>query len=289
MPPLTRILIMSTSIVCLALAGAVQAATVLTAADGNVTAAGKQLGQLDEISSADTIEVGGDGIASLVVADSAIVKMCHGATLGFDNDQGDGPSALTLRNGQLKVSSEKRPTDNPLEIHTPAAIATLLGTELHIDVDPETGDSTFTSIGHQTRINSVDTPDGEGIVISPGESVVVRKGEQPDAVKAADFAAIQTTSNCLDEKRFRVAAVSVARQDYGKQSLAQIAAMDAETNLPTVSAGPPIFPAGTFGPPTIFPTCQSVIQCAGASTGMALEFNPTADIIVGPPAPPPVP
>ena len=286
MSPPTRILIVSTSIVCLALAGAAQAATVLTATDGNVSTAGKQLEQLDEISSVDTVQVEDKGIASLVVANSAIVKMCHGATLGFDDDQGDGPSTLTLRNGQLKVSSEKRPTDNPLEIHTPAAIATLLGTELHVDVDPETGNSTFTSIDHQIRINSVDTPDGDGTVISAGERVVVRKGEQPGAVKTADIAALRTTSDCLDKNLFRVAAVSVARQDYGKQSLPQIAAMDVETNLPAVSAGLPIISTASLGPPTIFPTCQSVIQCAGASTGMALEFIPNADVIVGPPGPP---
>lgn len=270
------------------ISGAASAATVVTAIDGNVKASDEQLMQSDVVSSADEIVVEGSGIASLMVADSAIVKMCHGASLGFGEDQGSGPSALNLRTGQLKVSAEKRASDNPLEIHTPAAIATLLGTELLVEVDPTTGDTIFTSLDHDIRVNAIDSPDAEGFVISPGQSITVRKGMQPDAVENADLSAIEASSHCMDAERFRIAAVSSARNDYGQQSLSQIAAMDVEVDLPTVAAGPPVIPTGTLSPPTFFPVCISAIQCSGATAGNAPGFFPSDPEIVGPP-PPPVP
>ena len=109
------------------------------------------------------------------------------AALGFSDDQGRGPSSLELRTGQLKVSAGWRPADDPLEIHTPTAIATLLGTEVLVEVHPTSGDTTSTSFDHQIRVNSTDSPNGEGVVISSGESVTVRKGAQPEAIQTADL------------------------------------------------------------------------------------------------------
>jgi hypothetical protein len=37
-------------------------------------------------------------------------------------------------------------------------------------------------------VKSTDNPDGEGVVISSGDSVTVRKGAQPEAIQTADLA-----------------------------------------------------------------------------------------------------
>lgn len=290
--PLTIATTLVVGLLCGALAGLANAGTVLTSATGNVTTGERQLAQNDTLSSSDTIEVEGNGNASVLVGDTAIVRMCNGASLGFGNDRGDGPSALNLRSGQAKVSAGKRATDDPLEIHTPAAIATLLGTEAHVAVDPDTGDTTITSLAHQIRVTGTGEGAGEGVVISEGQSVTVATGGEPGAVESANVASLALNSQCLDDARYRIAAVKAATREYTDGSVQMIAMMDSEADVPQVAAGPPIIPTGTLGPPAILASCLTAAQCTGSGPETT-EFIPSDPVIIGPPPPgpggPPVP
>ncbi len=254
------------SLVCLLSAGlafGASANTVMTSATGNVTVDGKLVGQNDSIGAGDTIEVEGNSKASVLVGDTAIVKMCHGAALGFGADSGGGPSALNLRSGQVKVSAGKRSAGDPLEIHTPAAIATLLGTEVHVAVDRDSGDTVITSIDHQIRVKGTAEDAGDGVVISPGEKITISAGGVPGEVEQVDSASFANSSDCLDDARFRVAAVKAAVRQYADKSIAVIAMMDSEVDVPQVAAGPPMIPTGTLGAPAVIPPCQAAAQCAG--------------------------
>ncbi len=255
--------------------GASTAATVITSSTGNVTAGSEHLEQSDVVKASDRVEVEGNGTASLMVGDSALVRLCHGASLGFGNDRGDGPSALSLGAGQAKISAGKRASDDPLEIHTPAAIATLLGTEAHVVVDPMTGDTVITSLAHRIRIEGLDAANGGTsgtIVISKGQKVTIRKGEAPESAEDVDISSLAGSSACLDDARYRIAAVSAARRGYAANSIGMIALMDSEVDVPTVAAAPPIIPTGTLGPSNFVQARLAGAQCAGPPPSEEPDF-----------------
>lgn len=260
------------------------AATVMTSTTGNVTNATENLGQNDVLMATDRVDLEAGATASLMVGDTAIVRLCHGASLGFVGDRGRSTSALNLRTGQLKVSAGKRAIDEPLEIHTPAAIATLLGTEAHVDVDPTTGDTVVTSLHHEIKVSGVGASSDKSVVISAGQKVTIEKGSGPGAVETADVPSISFTSACLDDARYRIAAVSFARHQYGAGVLARIAKMDMVDgeDIPVVSAGPPLIPTGTLGPQQAR-VCLSYEQCVQASGADPLfQPNPPGPAPTGP-------
>jgi hypothetical protein len=261
------------------------AATVVTSTTGNVSADGKQLGQRDALGSMDYIDIEGNATASLLVGDSTVAQLCHGASLGFGNDRGGAAHFLNLITGQMKVSVSRRATNAPLEIHTPAAIASSRGTQVHLAVNPETGETVITALAHQVRVKAVDTSDDDGVVISQGEQVTIRKGLKPGKIETIDAVSFAGSSDCLDDSRYRVAAVKAARREYSESSLDDIAQMDMEDELPTVAAGPPLIPTGTLGPPAFIQACLSHAQCAGPPPGDP-DFIPSGPP-VGPPSGPP--
>jgi hypothetical protein len=149
----------------LAAAGSAGAAAVLTLTTGNVLIGGEIRFQHDVLAMSERINLEGNATASLIVDDSAIVRLCHGASLGC----------------------------------------------------PATAYS----------------------------------------------------SACLDDGRYRVAAVAAARSKCGRDSVGPIALMDleGEDTVPTVAAGPPIIPTGTLGPPgaLFVRPCLSYQQCVQPS------------------------
>lgn len=271
----------------LGIAGTASAVTVMTSTTGNVSSDGASRGQHDILVASDRIDLEGNATASLIVDDAAIVRLCHGASLGFASDGGEGSGALDLRAGQLSVSSGKRAGDDPLEIQTPAAVATLLGTKAHLEVDLLTGDTVVTSLKNQVRVSGVGEFADQSVVLSAGEKVTIRKGFGPGAVEPADLDSDSSSSACLDDSRYRTAAVTSARGKYGQSSVGPIAIMDIEDSVPTVAAGPPIIPTGTLGPPTAstFRPCLSYQQCVNASSA-APTFDP-APLPDPPPGGPP--
>ena len=278
MPPLNSSSLavgLITGLTTLALALDANGATVMTSATGNVTTGGAPLGQDDRVSIGDTIEVDGNGSASVLVGDSAIVHMCHGATLGFGGDSGDGPSALNLRGGQLKVSAEKRASDNPLEIHTPVAIATLLGTEVHVTVDRRSGQTVITSIDHTIRVTGSAQDPNDAVVISAGEQIAISAAGEAGPVQQVDRASLEGSSDCLDGSRYRIAAVKTAVRQYADKSIDEIAMMDSEVDVAHVALGRPVIPAGVLGPQPFVQPCLAGAQCSGITPSGPLTVTPS--------------
>jgi hypothetical protein len=278
--------------------GIASAAAVLTSTTGNVSADGKHLEQDHVLGATDRVDLEGNATASLMLGDSAIVQLCHGASLGFASNHGDGQNALNLSTGQLKASTGPRPADDPLEIHTPAAIATLLGTQVHVEVDAVTGDTVITSLDHEIRVRGVDDAADQSVVIAAGLKVTVKAGSAPGTPEAADIPSRSFSSTCLDDSRYRVAAVDAARRAYGEDAVGPIALMDVEQDLPKVSAGPAIIPNGLLGAPVTpnIQTCLSFQQCNPGGPDPVFEPGVPPSPPGGPPAgsttvpsPPPAP
>jgi ferric-dicitrate binding protein FerR (iron transport regulator) len=270
----------------LALAGPAAAVVTVTSAEGDTASAGEPLAMHRQLGAGDVVETEDEGRCSMLLAEDAVLQLCHGAKLRFGPEGPRGPSVLELTKGELKATVGARPPEDPLEIHTPVAIATILGTVVHVSVDPVTGETVITSLENRIRVVNVDAPD-EPVVIATGEQVTVRRGRIPGAVRRADPRELARHSDCLDDGAFRKLAAALERSAHADDLLEEVAAMDVPEALPAVAAGPGLFPTAGLGGPEIAvenvcfpgsPDCNEGFM-SGACVGPACN-------LVGPPGGP---
>jgi hypothetical protein len=228
-------------ILLLLIAAPATAGVTVTAVDGPAVAGEDELAIHGSLSAGDTVETREDGRCSMLLAEDAVIQICNRASLRLREEGTRGPRVLELSRGDLKANVAPRPTDEPLEIHTPVAIATILGTVVHVSVDPETGETTITSVENRVRVASALAPDEAAVVLNSGEQVVVAPRRIPGPVRGIDREAMLGLSECLDDDDFRHAAIAAERRARGKALLNQIAAMDIpEAGLPGVASPGPV-------------------------------------------------
>jgi hypothetical protein len=144
---------------------------------------------------------------------------------------------------------EPREAGERIEIHTPAAIATILGTIIYVTVDPATGETTFSSSDSRVNIRSRDevdcTPVGlpaeaglpecaEGTTIGSLEQLTIMPGEQAREKTKADEQDLATLGGCLFN--FHDLAVQIDRVSQENKTAKRVAAVDvAAVDLPPVS------------------------------------------------------
>jgi hypothetical protein len=144
---------------------------------------------------------------------------------------------------------EPREADERIEIHTPAAIATILGTVIYVTVDPATGETTFSSSDSRVNIRGRDevacTPVGlpaeaglpecaAGTTIGSLEQLTVVPGEQEREKKKVDEQDLAALGGCL--VNFHDLAAQIDRASQEKKAAARVAAVDvAAVDLPPVS------------------------------------------------------
>jgi hypothetical protein len=234
---------------------------VITSIDGEAIQGEGRLSIHDEVEPNELLETGDGTSCSLLLAEGAVLQACNGAAIRLV-ERGPGESQIVeLKAGELKASVGARPADDPFEIHTPAAIATILGTTLHVRVDPETGDTTITSLSNRIRVESSD-PAVEGFVtLEAGEEVTIRKGEAPNPKRRVDISAMAAVSDCIDDARFHRAAVGADRESREAEVLDAITAVDIPLALPPVSS-----PSGGGGDvlSEAAGTSQAVVGTGGA-------------------------
>ncbi|MDP7570342.1 MAG: FecR domain-containing protein [Myxococcota bacterium] len=126
------------------------------------------------------LETGDAGGCSLLVDDDALMEVCGNTSLQFARKGGapDGPRVVKLDRGEIRMVVEPRLGEEKIEIHTPAAIATVLGTILHVAVDAQ-GITTITSEVSRVLIESSDPSVAGKTTIEGGQQVVVRPGQAP--------------------------------------------------------------------------------------------------------------
>lgn len=211
-------------LVSLPLVGAASEIRV-TSASGAATSGGAPLEQHDTVAPGETIQVTQSGRASILGA-NMVVTLCNGAAMQFEATTDDGVQVLGIREGEIKASAGPREKGERLEIHTPVAIATLLGTAVHVAVDPVTGDSVITSLEHRVRVENIDASVEGYVILSPGDQVVVRRNHAPRDVSKVDPGEFGRSSSCLDDSDFRRAALLLDDKELRAATIAMIAAMD---------------------------------------------------------------
>ncbi len=108
----------------------------ITAAVGKNPAGGdRELEQRGVLAEDEPLETGEDGNCSLLIEEDALLEVCGNTVLTMRKREPGGPQIVSLDRGDIRVQAEPRLESERIEIHTPAAIATILGSVIFISVD----------------------------------------------------------------------------------------------------------------------------------------------------------
>jgi hypothetical protein len=233
-------LLMALAFVCAAAgllpaaAGAAQGATV-TAAVGSTTAGSEQIQQLGGVAEGEPVETAKDGGCALLLQEDALVEVCADTKLSLRKREPGGPRVLEVDQGNVKVSADpKRLGGERIEIHTPAVIATILGTVVFVSVDA-LGVTTITSEVSRVMVASSNSALSQATVIEGGQQLVVKPGEPPPArPERLDANRMAALGGCLVD--FHAASLQSDRKEMLGSALDAISEQDALTaDLPEVA------------------------------------------------------
>jgi hypothetical protein len=216
-------------------AGAAAQGATVTAVTGSAGAGGAPLERQASLADGDSLQTGEDGACSILVDEDAVLELCQGTSLrlGHRDGRSEGPRVLELRKGEIRVLAEPRGADERIEIHTPAAIATILGSAVYVFVDAN-GVTTIASAESDVRIESARRL-GSAITLAAGQQVTVRPGAAvPRKAQTWDPDA-SPADGCLVD--FRAIAYEDSRRRGDGQALDAITGQDAVLGLPQVGAG----------------------------------------------------
>ena len=125
-------------------ASAAETAARITAVEGGThvgDAAADRSAALGEDAAVQTAD---DGNCALLVDEDALVELCSSTIMTLTRRPDTGNRVVKVDAGTTRVVAEPRSADEYIEIHTPAAIATIMGTIVFVEVDPVTGATKIT-------------------------------------------------------------------------------------------------------------------------------------------------
>lgn len=261
-----------------AVAGAAQGATV-TAAVGSTRAGTEPLEQLGGVAEGEPVETAEDGGCSMLLQEDALVEVCSDTTLSLRERRPGGPRVLDVKKGNVKVSAESRLGDERIEIHTPAVIATILGTIVFVSVDA-LGVTTITSEVSRVMVASSNPALSRSTILEGGQQLVVKPGEPPPAKpERLDATRLAALGGCLVD--FHALSLQSDRKDMLNGAADAISEADALTaDLPEVAlvdpnAFPPPGGPGTPGGPDFpGPDLGDIIDPPGGNAGEPVGDSP---------------
>jgi hypothetical protein len=216
------------------------------------------------------LKLGEDDACSILLDDDAVVELCGQTSVVFKRDRDSNRRIVSLDSGEIRIVVEPRDFEERIEIHTPAAIATLLGTIVHVSVDPKTGATTISSAQSRVSVRS-DEPGVRGTtVLTAGEQVTVEPGAAPPAKpRRLDPREFSELGGCLIN--FRVAAADRDSRESGVRLMDRLTALDAANAGSLPGESPSDRPGG---PPLDDPT-DSLTGQEGVC--VATDCNPDPD------------
>jgi hypothetical protein len=225
--------------------GTEPAARVTTAVGDVTTNDGRPLAASSSIADDEKIALEKDEGCSVLIDDDALVEMCEETEMVLETDAESGRRLVRIDAGEIRIVVEPRAAGERIEVHTPAAIATILGTIVHFAVDPATGETTISSAESRVRVRSNDPAIHGSTVVSPLEQVRMMPGEappeQPKRLAPDEFAKL---GGCLVD--FHALAGKLASDGFQIRSVDRIAATESgETpwSRPRSQGAPSLDPA----------------------------------------------
>jgi hypothetical protein len=170
----------------------------VTAAVGDTASAGTPLDPRGSLAEGAEIDTGDDGGCSLLVDEDAVMELCAGTEVRLERKDGDpkGARVVDLERGELRLVVEPRLGEERIEVHTPAAIATILGTIVHVAVDA-LGVTTVTSSHARVLVESAAAGVKGATTVSEGEQAVVEPGRAPSPARRLSADQKAALGGCL--------------------------------------------------------------------------------------------
>jgi hypothetical protein len=227
--------------VAIAVAGIASAAqpnaedVVLTAVQGETSVADTTLIERREIREDEKLTTGEDGGCSVLIDRNAVVELCGLSQVTFTRNTTVGNRIVNIEAGEVRLIVEPREPGERIEIHTPAAVATILGTVVYVSVDPVTGATTISSSQSQVNIKQKGDTSDTGTTIDAFEQLTLVPGEAKQAKKKITKQQIDAMGSCLGD--FHDIAVNVDRIPQEGKVLERVVATE---TVPSVEAGPEI-------------------------------------------------
>jgi hypothetical protein len=153
----------------------------VTSVIGDARASDAPLAERTAVGERETVATGEDGKCSMLVDGDVVIQLCEHSTLALHRDAAQGRRIIEVDAGSVHVIAAPRLSEERVEIHTPAAIAVLLGTIVHVLVDEATGDSTIASIHSAVRVRSASEGFDQETTLNPAQQITVRRGAPPPA------------------------------------------------------------------------------------------------------------
>jgi len=190
-----------------------------------VAGSGRRLASHSGVADDEEIRMGKDGGCSLLVDDDAVIELCEETSVVLERDEQTQRRRVRVDAGEIRIVVEPRLLEERLEVHTPAAIATILGTIVHVAVDPATGETTISSAQSKVRVESSDPSVKGSTTVAALEQITVKPGQappsQPRRLAREEIAAL---GGCL--VNFHTRAHEVARDGIQTQIVERIATVD---------------------------------------------------------------
>jgi hypothetical protein len=194
----------------------------VTSVIGDTRASDAQLAGGSSIGEKEHVATGEDGKCSMLVDDDIVVQLCERTKLVLRSDPEQGRRIIQVDAGSVHVIAAPRLAEERVEIHTPAAIAVLLGTIVHVAVDAATGDSTITSTESAVRVRSTSKRFDRETTLNPAQQITVRSGTPPPAkpLRLGRRQVVELTS-CIED--LREAALEGKRSDLVDDTITRMA------------------------------------------------------------------
>jgi hypothetical protein len=236
----------------IAVPGAVHAAESVarvTAVMGSANAGDAALDRSEPLGEDSSIETGEDGNCAMLVDEDALIELCASTLMTITRREDTGSRVVKLDAGSTRIVVEPRDVDERIEVHTPAAIATILGTIVFVEVDPATGRTMITSEDNDVNVRSNDPSISGSTTISGSEQITIMPGQAPEQPIRIGRTALANLGGCLVD--FHRVALSMDRGAATQRTQDRLAMVDGQiAELPVVGAEPtrpPVVDVGSEG------------------------------------------
>jgi hypothetical protein len=229
-----------------------------------VTGSGRALENHSAIADDEKITLGKDDACSILIDDDALLELCEETEVTLERDPLTKRRIVRVNAGEVRIVVEPRLVGERIEIHTPAAIATILGTIVHVGVDPQTRETTLTSKESKFRVVSSDPNVKGSTTVTDLEQLVMRPGDPPPKQpRRLEPEEVDELGGCLVD--FHQVAGDLASHALQLRPTERIAAIES-AEVPWDSPGGPAAPAQDPADDIVEPAavCSS-FDCAGAS------------------------
>jgi hypothetical protein len=217
-------------------ASAAETAARITAVEGGTHVGDAAADRSAALGEDAAVRTDDDGNCALLVDEDALVELCSSTIMTLTRRPDTGNRVVKVDAGTTRIVVEPRTADEYIEIHTPAAIATIMGTIVFVEVDPVTG-ATKVTADNPTRVGSNDANVAGSSISSNMEQVTILPGEAPSQPKQISRTELANLGGCL--VNFHEVALADDRSATRRNTQNRMAMGDGEQMTLVVSEEPP--------------------------------------------------